>query len=113
LNEERFTSAFTGGKLRQNQWGKVKIQMGLAQKGISREKADEAISQLDQDQYRAQLQALLEKHWNGMLKHLPPLEARAKLYRAGLSRGFESSLVGELVKQIIKGIPLDAPEPEE
>lgn len=107
LSEKRFTDVFAGGKLRQNQWGKVKIQAGLAQKGISREKADEAIAHLDPNQYRAQLRKLLEKHWESKLRHLPPIEASSKLYKVGLSRGFESSLVGELVKEIMAGIPID------
>src|SRR6476620_10497067 len=35
LNEERFAIAFAGGKFRLRQWGRVKIQYELKQKGIS------------------------------------------------------------------------------
>ncbi len=101
LSEDRFTSAYTGGKLRQNNWGKVKIRMGLAQKGISREKAQEAIGELDPAVYRAQLEKVLRQWWDGKLKHSPPFEAKSKLYKVGLSRGFESSLVGDVIKDIM------------
>ena len=61
LNEERFASAFAGGKFRMKHWGKKKIEQELKRKGVSSYLITKAVSELKDDDYKNSLNQLLEK----------------------------------------------------
>ena len=112
LSAERYAQAYAGGKLRQNRWGKSKIKLGLASKGIDKELATDAIANLDEGGYRASLRTLLERKDELRYKYLPMLERRQKLWRLGVSHGFEAGLVSAEIKRITNGLPTDADDAE-
>lgn len=92
LSEERFVAAYTGGKLRMNGWGKTRIKQGLAQKGIAKEVANEALSEVDEKLYLDKLRALLEKE-RAKYQALPAFQLRQRLYKVALAKGFEFSII--------------------
>ena len=104
LNEERFVQAFTSGKHRLSGWGTRRIGMGLAAKGINKEAIKEATTGLnDTEAYYERLLDVLQRRYNAQYSRLPNPEAYQKLFRMGISRGYEVDLVKRAVKQVMKG----------
>ena len=104
LNESRFVQSFTSGKHRLSGWGSRKISMGLAAKGIDRETIKEATSTLnDTETYYERLLEVLQRRFVAQYHRLPAPEAYQKLFRMGISRGYEVDLVKRAVKQAMMG----------
>jgi regulatory protein len=97
LNEERFAISYASGHARIKKWGKIKITHGLRQKGISAFCIKRALQLIDVDEYQLGLQKLAEQKWH-LLKKEPVLKRRFKCRQFLLQRGFESSLVQEILK---------------
>ena len=96
IDEKRFVSAFCIGKFRQLGWGKIKIRAALKQLGIPSTLIGAGLQEIPDKEYRAMLQKAAEK------KNLASLDsddfnARVKLFRHLLSKGFEP----ELIKNIL------------
>ncbi|MDE6459475.1 MAG: RecX family transcriptional regulator [Paramuribaculum sp.] len=97
INDERFAEAFTRDKYRFSGWGRMKIKLHLAAKHMSRATIDTAMFAIDEDEYRSvALKALKAKART--LKEGNTYEGRTKLFRFGVTRGFETGLVSELIK---------------
>jgi regulatory protein len=97
LNEERFAKAYTRGKFNQKNWGKIKIKQGLQLKNVSSPLIKKALMTIDIDDYMATLSRIIEKKANA----LPEKNAhkrRYKLQQYALSRGFETDLAAEVLK---------------
>ncbi|MEG1762358.1 MAG: RecX family transcriptional regulator [Bacteroidales bacterium] len=77
VNEERFARAYSRGKFRIKQWGKIKIKLGLKSKQLSDTCVRMGLSEIDEDEYLKVLHEIVEK--------------KGKLY--AISRGFERDLV--------------------
>lgn len=92
LNEERFAKSFAGGKFRVKNWGKRKIQQHLKQRGISGYNLEQAMKEIEPDDYRNTLHALLTKRRES-LRDDNPLVIKQKLVRFALSKGYESDLI--------------------
>lgn len=101
LNEERFAVQFTGGHFRLKQWGKQKIRQGLQQKRVSEYNIRRALDTIDPETYRATLEKLAGKKWqtlkSGVMHHL---ERKARLTRYLIQKGYESSIVRNVVEAI-------------
>ena len=97
LDDKRFAVAFARDKLRYNRWGRVKISMHLKQKRIDQQLIKNALNMIDEDEYREILKKLLAGHRKSV-KAKTDYEFRAKMYRFALSRGFESSVIGDILK---------------
>lgn len=96
VDDGRFARAYVRDKYRFARWGRSKIIMGLRAKRISRSDIDEALGEIDLDEYEANLLALLRaKVRTGRLSR--EWADRAKLYRFAASRGYESSLISRLI----------------
>lgn len=92
LNEERFAKSFAGGKFRVKGWGKRKIQQHLKQRGISGYNLDQALKEIEPDDYRQTLTDLLDKKRRS-LHDDNPLVVKQKLIRYAMSKGYESDLI--------------------
>ena len=99
INEERYAKAFVNDKFSYNKWGKIKITSHLKAKRISSTTINSALDSIDNDQYASALEAILKLHKKS-LKAKNDYELKAKLLRFGLSRGFESHLLYELIGDI-------------
>ncbi len=97
IDDERFAKAFARDKYRFSGWGRIKIVRQLAAKRISGSIAEIAIGEIDEDEYEAiALKALKAKART--LKEGNTYEGRTKLFRFGVTRGFEPSLVSSIIK---------------
>lgn len=97
LNEERFAKAYAGGKFRMKKWGRLKIQNELKQRKISAYCIKKAMQEIEEDDYLHVLQQLakasLKKYKGSNL-----FESRSKAAKYLISRGFESELVWNYLK---------------
>lgn len=101
LNEVRFARAFAKDRFAFNGWGKIKIAYQMRQKGIPPEVIDDAMNFIDDEQYRERLIVLLRTKWRAV-KDREPRAAWAAMMRFAVSRGFETSIASECVKQVTR-----------
>ncbi|MEB0262680.1 MULTISPECIES: regulatory protein RecX [unclassified Mucilaginibacter] len=97
LNEERFAKAYTKGKFNQKGWGKIKIKQGLKLKNVSPALIKKALLHIDASDYMGTLIRLVEKK-AATLPEKDPYKRRYKLQQYALSRGFETELTAEVLK---------------
>lgn len=99
LNEARFAGSFCGGKLRVKHWGRNKIRLHLKQKQIPTHLIEQAIAQIEEEQYLSILLKVLKK--KASLLHISnPFEAKQKIARHAIQKGFETDLVWEHLKDL-------------
>lgn len=95
-DDERFARAFARDKLLCNRWGKRKIALAMKAKRIDDAVIDEALDEIDTDEYVAVLSGFMHARAKA-IKEGDTYEGRARLFRAALSRGFESQLVSRIL----------------
>jgi regulatory protein len=96
LNEERYAIGFVKDKFNYNKWGRLKIAAHLRAKKISGELIKQALDAIDNEVYIKVLGDLISAH-SRSVKAKNQYELKAKLLRYGLSKGFESSLLYDLL----------------
>lgn len=106
IDDGRYARAFVKDKFAFNGWGRVKITYQLRQKGIPAELIADALTAIDDDQYHQRLIELLSAKWRSV-NHDNSRAAWASMMRFACSRGFETPLTAECVKQVTR---LDAEE---
>ena len=99
INDRRYTEAFVRDKFRHNKWGKVKIAAHLKAKNISSGQISSALASLDDDQYRQMIRDTLDSH-RKFIKAKNQYDLKGKLLRFGLSKGFESNILYDLLNSI-------------
>lgn len=92
INEKRYAEAFVKDKFRYNKWGKVKIRAGLKMKKIPGEIIKTALDSIDDETYRKTIEDLISVHRRSV-KAKNQYDLKGKLLRYGLSKGFESELL--------------------
>jgi len=97
LNEERFAKAYVHGKFKQKGWGRVKIKQGLKIKKIPEKLLQKALLTIDGDEYLEMLTKVLSKK-AVLLTEKVPFKRRYKLLQYALSRGYESDLINDVLK---------------
>lgn len=97
VDNERFTRSFVRGKVNQSGWGVNKIRFHLMQKGIDKDMIEEALGQTDEEVYRQRLIDIL-KAKSKTVKAENDFEKKRKLAAYAMQKGFESSLVWEVLK---------------
>ncbi len=102
LNEERFALSFVRGKFRSKYWGKIRITHELRQRRISDYLIRKALKELDLSEYFARAVWLAERKMES-LKGANSFEMRAKVFKYLLSKGYESSLIQEVLESIKAG----------
>lgn len=99
LNENRFAEAFVKDKFNYNKWGKVKIAAHLKMKKIHSGIIRSALDCIDDEIYRKTLSDLIVSYRRS-IKAKNQYDLKGKLLRFGLSKGFESSLLYELLNEM-------------
>lgn len=99
VNDERFAKSFVRGKVNQSGWGLNKIRFHLVQKGIAKETIDEALGQTDEEVYRQRLIDILRTKAK-TVKAENDFEKKRKLAAYAMQKGFEGSLVWEVLKEL-------------
>jgi regulatory protein len=97
LNEERFAIHFAGGKFRIKQWGKVKIKYELRQKHVSDYCIKKALGAIDMEEYEKTLTKLAEEKRRSLRGEKNIFIKKRKLQQYLMQKGYESSLVNEVV----------------
>jgi len=87
LNEERFACSFVRGKYRMKKWGRDKILIELKRKGISAYCIKKGMEEIEDFEYRANLESLQSKLLNQYEKY-PPFEQRQKIYASLRRKGY-------------------------
>jgi regulatory protein len=98
INELRFASAFVKDKFRYNKWGRIKIGIHLKAKNISSDIIKSALSEIDPEIYTGTLKGIITAH-RRTVKAKNQYDLKAKILRHALSKGFESSLVYEILNE--------------
>lgn len=98
LNEERFAKAYARGKFKYNQWGRIKIRLGLKERGISNYLCEAALKEINETEYLQCLATLLEKKQK-LLKEKNHSIRNKKIYQYLLSKGFEPELIWQEIKK--------------
>jgi regulatory protein len=96
INESRYAKAFVKDKFNYNKWGKIKIASNLRIKKIPADIIGAALDSIDYDAYTKLLSDLITTHRKSV-KAKNKYDLKAKLLRYGLSKGFESSLLYDIL----------------
>ncbi len=96
VDDRRFAHAFCRDKFRFSRWGKVKITNGLILKRISKEYINDALSEIEEQEYEQALLSLLKSKAN-TIEDVHSYEGKTRLFRFGVSRGFEPAMVIKLI----------------
>jgi regulatory protein len=99
LNEARFVEIFVRSKFNQKSWGRTKINYELRKRGISASLLASAWDGIDDQDYIEKARTLLQKKRDEIKTGTSP-QRYQKCYNFGLSKGYESSLVRELLKPL-------------
>lgn len=99
INEPRYATAFVRDKFKYNKWGKVKISAHLRGKKVPQDIIRSALDSIDNDLYIKLLRELIEAHRKSV-KAKNQYDLKAKLLRYGLSKGFESNLLYDILNDL-------------
>jgi len=104
LNEERYAAAFVGGKFRIKQWGRKKIEMELKKKQVSDFNIRVALrDEIDPLEYEQTILKIIEKKWKSIKPESDSdFTKQAKTRTYLFQRGFESNLVGLVMKRFLE-----------
>ena len=96
INNQRYANSYTRDKFRFNHWGKYKIGIMLRNKDICNEIIEEALNQIDEEEYLEKLEQILRDKLRS-LKYSSEYEKKGKLFKFAQSRGFESSAISKVI----------------
>jgi regulatory protein len=100
IDESRFTNFYVRDKYKFNKWGRIKISYHLKHKQIPEYIINEALNQINSEEYRENLHDILQSKLRS-LKDDDVYQLKTKLYRFAQSRGFESQLSLNLINDLI------------
>lgn len=110
IDDERFARAFVRDKSEYSRWGRLKIRQALRLKQVDAEYIDQALEEeIDPERYMRILSELLRAKYRQLPDGEDPYTSSAKLIRFAAGRGFEPSLI----MQLIRNGALDPDEDEE
>ena len=99
LNEERYASTYARGKFRMKMWGRNKIKQNLKFKNVSSYCIKKAMEEIDEQEYIKTLRTILSKQMEKNAK-FKEIVARHKAIQYAISRGYETSIVYDQIKEI-------------
>jgi len=99
IDDERFARAYVKDKFRFNHWGKQKIAFMLRSKNISSEIMELAFEEIEDECYSDELRKILTDKEKSV-KAKDKYDKRNKLMRFAMGRGFESSQISAVLKEL-------------
>lgn len=100
LDEERYVASFVRGRLIGKQWGKKKIRLALAGKGVESTLIDRELAAIEDADYLQTLREVATKKQQG-LAGKDARQDRQKLTNYLLQKGYEYDLVYPTVQELI------------
>ena len=101
LNEERFVFSFVRGKFRIKRWGKIKLRNELFQRNITSILINNAISQINDNDYMDTLDEIALKKFDN-LNNDTSLNSKKKFVTYLQYRGWETDLIFKKVNELFK-----------
>lgn len=92
VNNNRYAHAYVRDKFRFSGWGRVKIAQGLRAKQIPTADIADALTEIDDDDYRRALRDAIRAKRPGV-RGASEYEINGKLIRYALGRGFEMEVI--------------------
>tara|TARA_B100000963_G_scaffold308941_1_gene284672 strand:+ start:287 stop:763 length:477 start_codon:yes stop_codon:yes gene_type:complete len=92
FSNKRFSSEYTIGKFRNNNWGKIKIRYNLNYKFVEKNFIEEALKEIPEDEYRSTFKKIANKVWNSKSK-LDLISRKKSFIKTLESRGWEFDLI--------------------
>lgn len=102
LNETRFAQAFARGKFNHKKWGKQRIVRELKFRDISTYNINLALKEIPETNYLSTFDALAEKRFLQLASEKNLQRKRKKFADYLLYRGWESFMVWDKVRELIK-----------
>ncbi|GAB4474056.1 MAG: regulatory protein RecX [Thermoflexibacter sp.] len=96
VDEERFAKIYAGSKFRTKKWGRLKIKYMLKQKHIPTALISKGLQQINAEEYYETLKTLAIQKKEALSNKFD----KVKLYNYLISKGFESDLVQEVVREV-------------
>lgn len=99
IDDRRYASAYVSDRLKQNKWGKIKIASMLRSRGIDDKTIASALDDIDNEEYQQIIREEIISH-RKTVKSKNKFDLRGKLLRFGMSRGYESHLLYDLLNDL-------------
>lgn len=100
IDDLRYARFFVRDRYRFSGHGRIKIRIALSAKRIPRNFIDEAMEEIDPEIYAETLRRVLMSKI--ACTDISTFEGRTKVFRFGMSRGYESDLVSSTLKEILR-----------
>jgi regulatory protein len=98
INDKRYAESFVADKYRYNKWGRLKISSHMRLKRLPSEVISAALDTIDEEEYRQNIREILASH-KRVIKARNAYEMKGKLLRYGLSKGFESNILYDVLNE--------------
>ena len=98
VDDLRYASAFARDKASIAGWGEMKIRYMLSAKGISKDVIAEAFAEVDEGKAAYRLEKLMENKARSLKSDA---QARLKMLRFGMGRGYQYDEVAEVTDKIL------------
>ncbi|MGW8314289.1 MAG: regulatory protein RecX [Bacteroidales bacterium] len=92
VDDQRFATLFVKEKFNLNRWGRVKIVHMLRSQGIGEGAIQEALVQIDEEEYFRICRELI-RNKSATLKDKNQFTRKSKLFRYAAGKGYESDLI--------------------
>lgn len=102
IDDSRYARAYAVDKVRFSGWGRMKVRMGLRAKGMGDAVISQALEYISQSDYDDALNRVMKAKAKGL--DLKDVKDRQKLYSHLVSRGFESNLIIDAMRQLMKRV---------
>lgn len=100
VDDARYARAFARDKAALGGWGPVKIRFALSAKGIGASVIAGALAEIDEEKASGKLASLVQARYR-TLRGDP--DARLKLLRFALGRGYDYDTVKPVVEEVLRG----------
>ena len=101
LNEERFATAFAGGKFRAKKWGRIRIAYELKQRRVGEYNIRKALQAIPEEDYLRTVEQVAAKKWKSIRgAGLTDLTRLSKTRAYLQQRGFESNIISLAIRKI-------------
>lgn len=101
VDDARFARSVVHDKVAFERRGRLYLRQYLAARRIPSAIIADALAEIDEDAYRENLRYVLQARLRSKPDLAGTFEGRTKVYRYGVSRGYEPGLVSEVLKALL------------
>lgn len=100
IDDLRYAHAYVKDKVRLNHWGRIKIRYMLSMERLKHSVIDQALAEIDEEDYAETLMDLLQKKSRELKGESNAQAKKQKLLKFAQSRGFEIDIALRILKEI-------------